>query len=224
MKKTLIIISLLALSFWSSAQDMASVNFGQVYSSFRFKDSQGNADQNMSFVVKNSYGFAYERILYKGWFIRPELGYKNFGAQSSVQNTNLNWDLHYLDLSLGGGYIFDIKPVKPYIGTNFYLSYLLKGQQIVGSNAYDVKDQKSISSFDCGINLFTGLRYDIVENTSVFIECRWMNGLYQLDKNINGGSKELFNTATSFHLGVILGLNKPIKKEETKTDETLLKQ
>lgn len=206
MKKTYVLSLLLVLTVTSFSQSKVSVNLGQTFSKFRFRDSQGNEDPNMTFVVKNSYGLAYENLLYKGWFIRPEIGYKNLGAQSYSNNTNLLWDLHYIDLSAGGGYMFLTKSIRPYVGASMYVSYLLKANETIGSDSYNLIANNALKKFDFGVNVFTGVKYRIENNIDIFVECRWSNGLLQLDNNLNGGSKELYNNATSFHVGVVFDL------------------
>ncbi len=214
MRKKLLFLIIASLPCLLYAQEKVSINFAQVFSGFKFMDSQGNEDEYLSRDIKYSYAMNYEKVFNPGFYIKPEIGYKNFGAKSTVDNTNIEWNLHYLDFNVGGGYIYKQHHIKPYAGAAFYFAYMYKGDQIIGSESYDLLKNKALSTTDFGINLNLGMRYDFSDNAGVFIEYRNIIGLCQMDKNINGGSKELYNRASSIHFGLAFSI---IKEEEKKS-------
>jgi hypothetical protein len=188
------------------AQDNVGINFSQTFSGFKFNDSQGNEDLNLKRDVKFSYAINYEKVFKSGIYIKPEFGFKNLGAKSRVNMLNVEWYLHYFDINLGGGYIYQKYRLKPYVGVDFYFAFLYKGNQFIGSDSYDILSDKVISKSDYGLNLNLGLRYDYSDYSGVYIAYRNSMGLKQLDNNINGGSKELYNLASSIQVGLTFNI------------------
>ncbi|MBI5540765.1 MAG: outer membrane beta-barrel protein [Bacteroidia bacterium] len=170
MRKKLFVFLFALSPVFMYAQEKISLNFAQVFSGFRFKDSQGNEDEYLSRDIKYSYAVNYEKVFSPGFYFKPEIGYKNFGAKSNVDNTKIDWNLHYLDFNLGGGYLYKQHKIKPYIGAAFYFAYMYKGDQTIGSDSYDLLKLKALSTTDYGIDLDLGVRYDFSESSSVFIE------------------------------------------------------
>lgn len=190
-----------------SAQDNISLHFAQVYSSFRYQDSQGNKDENLSKNIKYSYGVNYSKNFKSNIFLKPELGYKNFGAMSNFNNTNIEWNLHYIDMNLACGYQINAFRLKPYGSVAGYISYLYKGDQIIGSESYDLVSTNTLSSVDYGVVVSAGCKYAFSDYASIFFEYRNTIGLCQLDNNTNGGTKEVYNRASSIHFGLSFNIN-----------------
>lgn len=202
MKRILILLFAVTMHVHLLAQDKVNLNFAQVFSGFKFKDSDGLKDESLSKDIRYSYALNYEKLLGMGIYIKPEIGYKNFGAKSDYDNIDIVWNFHYLDLNLGGGYIFNPFRLKPYGGVALYYSYMYKGDQKVGAAVYDILAMKTISKHDIGFCLDLGLRYDFSETSGVFIEFRNSFGLKQMDNNLEGGSRELYNRAHSVRFGL----------------------
>ncbi|MDA3891459.1 MAG: outer membrane beta-barrel protein, partial [Salinivirgaceae bacterium] len=133
-------------------QDSFSVHFSQTYSKFKFVNSDGVQDETINSEINYSYGVNYSKVFNSGVFLRPELGYKNFGAISSVNNERLEWSLSYLDFNLGIGYIYKEYRIQPYFGISPYFAYLYKADQIIGNTYFDMLASESILKSDYGIN------------------------------------------------------------------------
>jgi len=208
MKNTFISILFCLIASYSLAQDNVGLNFAQNFTSFRFIDSQGNFDENMSSDIRFSYGVNYNKILNKGIFIRPEIGYKNFGATSVMnENYKMSWNLHYADINAGAGYIFNKFALKPYIGASFYFSYLFKAEQMMGQYYYNIWSSGEIKKTDFGINAFAGVVFAFSKTASVFLEFRNTTGLQQLELNsYEGQNQKLFNRAFSLQFGLQFGI------------------
>jgi hypothetical protein len=213
MKKyySLILFCLVITSVFS--QDNFSLNFAQTYSTFKFTDSEGKADSNMNSAIRYSYALNYNKIFSSGLYIRPELGYKNFGANSSINDQKLDWSLHYLDINIGGGYIVGAKKLKPFIGASFYFSSLFKAQQTIGADSYNMIKVNAIKTSDYGLNIHAGLIYSFTDAASVFFEYRYTTGLSQLEL---GSGQKLYNRAMSFNFGLAFNIT---KKTATKPDD-----
>lgn len=208
MKK--IILPFLFCLIISSAysQNNFSIHFAQTYSKFKFVDSEGNSDENLTADIRYSYGLNYNKIFTNGLYVRPELGYKNLGAVSILDNQKLSWSLHYADINVGGGYMLDKFKFKPYIGASFYFAYLYQAKQTMGLNYYNMLDNEGIKKADFGINAYLGVNYAFTDMAGVFFEIRNTTGLNQLEPNNEGQSQKLYNRAFSFHFGLAFSINK----------------
>ena len=202
MRRFIVLLYIASMPFLLSAQDKVNLNFAQVFSGFKFKDSNGFKDETLSKDIRYSYAVNYEKVFGIGIYVKPELGYKNFGAKSDFDNTDIVWNFHYLDVNVGVGYIFKPFRLKPYGGMALYYSYMYKGDQKVGAAVYDILAMKTISTYDYGFCVDLGVRYDFSENSGVFFEYRNTVGLHQMDKNLDGGSRELYNRASSVRFGL----------------------
>ncbi len=208
MKKFNLLLILVLFLGYVNAQDNFSIHFAQTYSKFKFIDSEGNADENLSSDVRYSYGLNYNKFFSSGLYLRPELGYKNLGAVSILNNQKLSWSLHYADLNLGGGYIINKYKFKPYVGASLYFSYLYKAEQNIGLDYYDMLENKDIKNIDFGINAYCGVFYNFTEMAGVFAELRNSTGLNQLEPNNEGETQRLYNRAISIHFGLTFSITK----------------
>jgi len=207
--KKIFVLSTLLLALNSFAQDYLSVSLYKSYSNFNFTNSQGEKDKSINAVWNNSCAINYQQIINTHFFVRGELGIKAMGAYSVLNTSKITWNLNYMDINWGGGYILLIKKIQAYAGASFYGSYLLSANQTIGANYYDIKKDNSIKKNDYGINAFIGAIYPISNTSSFFIECAKSIGLTQLDE---GSNQKLYNKAMFFKLGLMFKLNTRKKK------------
>ena len=189
--------------------DNVSIHFAQTYARFRFIDSEGNKDTDISFDFRSSYGVNFTEFLTPEIFIKPELGYKNLGASSTINNQKVDWSLHYLDLNCAGGYLIKAGPVQPYGGVALYMAYLYKANQTIGLLYYDLIAQKAMKRLDFGVNAFAGIKYAFTRSNAFFFEFRNSTGLGQLETaNTGGKAEKTFNRALSLHFGISFNIDK----------------
>lgn len=194
-------------TFCMLSQNNVAIYFAQTSAKFKYTDSQGNPDLNMSSQFRSGFGVNYSKVFKSGIFIKPEFGYKNLGAVSSLNSQKLDWSLNYLDFNLGLGGQKQFGPIIPYGGASAYISYLYKATQFFGNNYYNLLTDKGFKRFDAGINMFGGLKYKFSEVNSFFFELRNSTGLVQLEKNSESGkNQKLYNKAFSFHFGLIFNI------------------
>jgi hypothetical protein len=192
-----------------SLQDELSIHFGQTYTRFRFRDTEGAKDTSLNYDFRPAFGINYSKFVTSEIFIRAELGSKNLGAVSILNNQKLDWSLHYLDFNVGGGYIMNNMKLQPYGGVSFYASYLYKATQSYGVYYYDMLSAKSIKHADYGVDVFAGVKYAVSPMNSLFLEVRSATGLNQLETNTGAGQNQhLYNRAVSFHFGVAFNIVK----------------
>jgi hypothetical protein len=206
--RKIFISSFLFLTLNSFAQDYLSVSLAKSFSSFNFTNSEGQKDKTIKTVSKNAYAINYMQVLDTIFFVRVELGAKEMGAYSVLNNEKITWNLNYVDVNWGGGFIMSVKKAKVYLGASFYGSYLLNANQTIGVNYYDMKKNNSIKKNDFGVNAFLGTIYPISTSTFMVIECAKSFGLNQLDASSN---QKLFNKAIFIKLGLTFRL-KALKK------------
>ena len=192
----------------STGSSEVSIHFAQTYAKFNYSTTDGLTDENLKSDIKSSYGINYSKTFSNGIFIRPELGYSNLGATSILNDQKLDWSLHYVNLSFGGGYQLSLGKLNPHIGTSIYASYLYKASQSVGVYYYDLLESKTLKKSDFGITSFVGVKYAINDNIGLLLESRYLIGLNQLEINEEGDDEKLYNRALSFHFGISVSLNK----------------
>jgi hypothetical protein len=214
MKKNILFYVAISLTTFVSAQSNVSIYFAQTLSTFRYTDSKGNSDPNMRFQSKSSYGVNYTKVFRSGFFIRPEIGFRNAGAASDLYTQKVDWALHYLDFNFGIGYGKRFGPVSPYVGFAPYVAYLYSATQTVGSEQYNLLTDKGIKKSDLGFNLFGGVKYKLSQAVSIVGEVRNITGLKQLETNAETGkNQKLYNQAFSFQVGISFNL---VNKKTTK--------
>lgn len=208
MKKIILLCFIFCTASQLYSQNNVSIYFSKSYANFKYTASQGNSDPNMSSQFKSGYGINYSKVFHSGFFIRPELGYKNLGAASILFNQKLDWSLHYLDFNSGVGFLKRFRSVIPFAGAAPYISYLYKASQTLGSDKYDLLADKGIKQIDYGLNLFGGFKYQFTKANSLVVEVRNSTGLMQLEPNSESGKKQkLYNRAVSFHLGISFNIS-----------------
>jgi len=207
--RKIFVLCFVFLTLNSFAQDYLSLSLAKSFSSFNFTNSKGEKDKTIKTVSKNAYAINYMQVLDTIFFVRVELGVKEMGAYSVLNTEKITWNLNYMDVNWGGGFITSIKKAKAYLGASFYGSYLLSANQTIGANFYDMKKENTIKKNDFGINAFIGTIYPISPSTFMVIECAKSFGLNQLDA---GSNQKLFNKAIFLKLGLTFRL-KALKKK-----------
>ena len=189
-----------------------SVFFGQVFSGLYYTDSGGNADQSLSDNIKSTYGVSYQTFVMGGFYLRPELSYKNLGAQSIVNNIILDWDFHYLDLSIGAGFgrtsrfIHSDYLIKPYVGGSLYTAYTYKATQQVGSQNLNLQEDNAFNRLDFGVQANGGIFFDFSKDMGLLVEYRFNHGLRNLENNISTDKQTMFNRASAIVFGLSIKL------------------
>ena len=212
MKKNyfLILFCFLIYTAYSQKCNYFSMSFAQTFSTFKYKDSQGNKDSEMNWANHFSYALNLSRVFKNNVYLIGEIGFKQLGANSSIYNQKLNWHLNYLDANIGFGKTFKKKNSRfySYIGISGYGSLLLTAQQTVGNNYYNLieKDTAVLRKTDYGATLHLGINIrpfgGDIKNTLFFIELRPSMGLCQLEENTEGHTEELKNNAISIYAGL----------------------
>lgn len=193
------------------AQSSITLDASQQVTNFVFTDASGAQDNTYllfgkdnlyksSFSGAYSIGYAYQ--LDSGIFFRGKFGMRNAGATMVYDAANYEWDFKYLNIQLGGGYAFNLGLFNPYIGINGYFGSLVKANQRINNEDFDIIDSKSIEKSDIGLNIPIGVRIDVWDLMSVYSEISYLRGLKNIETDTTG--QEAHNVGYMFTLGLAL--------------------
>ncbi len=185
------------------AQSIITFDASQVFSTFKYIDSQGNKLKDLERNVTTATSVGYHYLLPNGLFIRVNTGTRKAGASFVYNETIVSWDVQYMDANVGLGYIHNKWKFKPYFSASPYFAYMLKANQTIGFDNYDIKKDKSVSTSDFGIFLSPGVRMALAKRISLYAEYKYILGLQDIEKS---ATETLFNRGFSFHLGLSLAI------------------
>jgi hypothetical protein len=114
--------------------------------------------------------------------------------------TNYKWEFQYLQGNVGLGYALNLGRVNPYLAVSGYYGYLLKANQRINNEDFDIIDSESIQKSDYGINIPLGVRIDASEYRSVYTEASYLMGLQNIENADN--NQEANNVGYMFTLGL----------------------
>lgn len=161
----------------SSLTGEASMNI----TNFSFTDSLGNSDDKYMPNITGSFAFGYRYSLDFGLFFGFKAGLRNAGATYVYDEENYSWELQYLDLRLGLGYEKMFGKFGVSVGLDGYFGYLLKANQRINNENYDIKNSGALNSLDGGLLFSLGGKFDASEVVSVFLNVNYLLGLMNIE-------------------------------------------
>jgi hypothetical protein len=190
----------------SKAQSTVTFDAGQTFSKFKYSDSQG-AITDFTNNISGCFSVGYNYIGQNGIIIRSNAGMRKGGASLVYNETNVDWNLQYTDLNIGAGYSFNRWMVKPYVVVLPYVAYMLKGEQKIGDNTYNVIKNKTMSTLDYGVCFVPGLKVALTNTVAFYAEYKQILGLQNLEVTSTNNQKT-FNRGFSVNLGVAISFIK----------------
>jgi hypothetical protein len=192
MRKLFFSITLFATCFGLKAQDgklIQQVNFntGRTFSSFLYKNADGNKDENLSYRSGNTYNLSIGLGFGSKHVLRPEIQYSELGAKSSFLDAPVDWKLNYL--GVGASYLFkviDKETISLSPGAIIGYDYLLKGEQTIGSARYNLNENDALKAWDLNAGLLLNSRFKVTESLYLNFEYRFNIGLNQIEKQDQG--------------------------------------
>lgn len=187
----------------SIEQPTLTFDAGQVFSTFKFIDSQGNKPKE--FTHNRGFGFSlgYRYPLPNGLFIRTNIGLRKAGASMIYEGLNINWNIQYADANIGLGYVYNKWRLKPYFSVSPYFGYMLKANQIIGAFNYDIKEIKSMKTTDLGLFFSPGLKVAVSKSIAFYAEYKYILGLKNLE---TATDKKSTNRGWAINLGVAISI------------------
>lgn len=192
MKKIIFSLSLLAFSFVSKAQagkliQQVNFNAGKTFSSFLYKDANGNKDENLGYRSGNTYNLCVGLGFGSKHLVRPEIQYCELGAKSSFLYAPVDWKLNYL--GVGASYLYKLlnkETISLSQGVIIGYDYLLKGEQTIGSTRYNLNQNDALKAWDLNAGLLLNSRFKVTESLYLNFEYRFNMGLNQIEKQDQG--------------------------------------
>jgi hypothetical protein len=204
---TFLAISLGLISFAQKEKGIQQFNFhvGKNFSSFLYTNDAGEKDTNMTYTTGNQYGIGIGIALGSRHLVRPEVIYTEAGAKSSFQSTDLNWKMNYI--GVGANYMFKLIndssfSISP--GIRIGYDYLLRGEQTIGNERYNIKENDALKAWDLNAGACLNGRFKITETLYLNAEYRFNTGLNQIEKKDEG--EKTRNIAHSALLGLSFNL------------------
>ena len=208
-------IILFVLGFISTTtamgQSSLTIDASQLYSTFKFQDSQGNVDDSYLPAYTGAYSIGYRYSSEGGLLIRANVGMRNAGATMIYDDANYLWSLQYADAKLGAGYLLNLGRFNPYVTVSGYYAYLLKANQIQGSTNYDMIKGAKLQRTDYGVVASPGLQVTLSEYISVYTELSYLMGLQNMEtQNVESTTsiQQGYNRAYSLTLGLAFTITK----------------
>ena len=205
---TLVFILSCILASNTHAQGMQlesiELSLGQHFSSFRYKNSAGEKDQTYNYVGNNAFGVHFN-LAADRHVLRPTLGMRQAGAQTTFENTPVNWKLNYLETAVG--YLFHALKTRRITlspGIAVYGGYLLNGSQSVGDQRFSLTESEALKSFDFGVQGITRFGVAISDQFAFALEYRFQAGIAQIENEPN--AQETRNIGHSVLLGLTIQL------------------
>lgn len=203
MKNLKIICLLLVFTGFAGAVNAQSgiiAGASQLYTSFKFTDSQGNnLNAEYSGLFTGSYGIGYEYLTNSGFVAFAGVGMRKAGATLVYDDINYFWDIQYADVKLGCGYVLKKDVISPYLNVAGYYAYMLRGFQTINNENFNLKYSGSLSETDFGIFINPGVRFAMSDAVSLFAEGNYMMGLMNLEKTES-------QTSANYAYGVTAGI------------------
>ena len=198
----------------SYGQSRLFVDASQQITNFRFSDSEGILDKNYAPVYSGAYsvGYAYEFDF--GLFLKGNTGMRKAGATMVYDAANYMWDLQFLNTEIGAGFQYPLGMFAPYITASGYYGFLLKANQRINNEDFDIIDSKSMIRHDVGIILSPGVNVNVTEAIRIFGEVSFLYGLQNVEAESEGkttfsyllGTRNLIEDIQNFLCKTVLAL------------------
>lgn len=196
------------------AQSSVNLEAGQVFSTFKYIDSQGNKDNTYSYNVLSTYSLGYQLTKENGFFIRANIGMRKAGANLVYNNINYIWTMQYTDLKAGIGYQLSKWRIRPSVAVLPYYAYLLDANQTINADNFDIKNNKSIKGSDFGVIITPGFSVLLSNYISIYAEYNYILGLQNIE---TAKEEQLYNRGFSLNFGVALNITKIAKINQPRT-------
>jgi hypothetical protein len=204
MKQFLLLKFALVFFFFSGfqkvkAQSAVAFSGQQVFSTFKFVDSQGNTDTHFANQVTGAYSLGYQHVGKKGFLVEAGVGLNKFGASKDYANLHYTWSLQYATLKAGIGYIYAKWKLQPYVLVSPYYGDLLKATQSTNYGDVDLVKNQDLKRSDYGVVATGGIRYKLSDYIGIYTAYNYIKGLQNIEVSDN---QKLYNKAFSISLGV----------------------
>lgn len=219
MKNILLLLSLCLLTYLSRAQETKidsidsvtdttskpktpidlslnkiSVFSGLTLSSFLYDETTLAYNNQYAYTADASLGLNFE-FTSRRHVLKPEILYKRLGSSTTINDTEIQWKLSYLELNIG--YLFrvlDNPKFKISTGLNYGLAYMMDGYQTIGQIRFDVGSAGFLNRLDLTGNFLLNFAFQIRENLHLFAEYRFGMSILNIEKDNNQTTRNMYHT------------------------------
>ncbi len=217
-KKYILLIMSAIFSFQSFSQEIL-METGVAFTSFDFKNSQGEELDNLQPTTNNFISLGYRHnVLKEILHVVGGFSFNKYGAVGSDDNVNLfyEWETSYLGIYLGLDVkVFSTEKISFYLRGTTSSEFLLQGTQTLNNQVFDLK---GVEEFDSNTFFFRGgaiLEYAISDNLSIFTQYKYGQSTE------NGDTENLKYISSEIGIGLVIKLKpKNISNKENKEQET----
>lgn len=143
-QNSLIIVVLFLVSFSNSSNAQGYYfNFGQNYTKYDYKNSQGQRNSNIKSDngIMVDFGFQWVISSNEKWHYKAGLSLQQFNAKGKNDSFDYSWKINYLGIQNAISYNLytssdDDFAVK--LNTGFTASKIIKGEQLINNTSYDL--------------------------------------------------------------------------------------
>jgi hypothetical protein len=206
--KTLV-ACLFLITFYTSisAQSKSiTIEASQNITNFSFTNSNGELDKNYKPIYSGGYAIGYRFENEKGLLLAGKIGMRKAGASYIFDSYNYTWDLSYSEARLGIGYNYKMDKIGIHILGQPYFGYLLKGEQVLNNENFDILNTGYINKIDYGVILSPGVNFNLASDMiKIYIDLNYLYGLNNLETNEEQKSR---NTMFGGTIGLAINLTK----------------
>jgi len=205
MKRTLFILTMILLGTAGlRAQSGLTVEGSQYISSYKFIESNEEKFKGYIPVLGGGYALGYIIDNGSGLLVHPRVGMRPGGATLMHENSNYIWETQSLDFRVGIGYGFEMGRFTPYAKLSPYFGIVLKGNQVLNNQNYDLIKTGSMKSTDFGFYFSPGIKTALNDLMSAYLELSYYQGLTNIETDTNG--QKSLNIGASATFGIIFNI------------------
>ncbi|MBL4861404.1 MAG: PorT family protein, partial [Crocinitomicaceae bacterium] len=189
----------LMLSNHVDAQSSITIDASQNITNFKFVNSAGEQDMNYSVNYSGGYSLGYRYTLENGMFFPVKIGMRTAGATYVYDDANYSWNLQYGEARLGLGYNYAFGKFGAHISATGYFGYLLKANQRLNNEDFDIRASDQINTIDYGVIVSPGVNFTASDYINIYLDLNYMMGLANLETDDTQTSN---NTMYGANLGL----------------------
>jgi len=200
MKKLLLVVAIAAITFTSKAQ--SSDGDFTIAPQIGLNLSNYSSSEDLSNKIRTAFnaGVIAEYYFSDRWSLRSGLIYDSKGTKLEDSGFEYVEKLNYIALPLHANWHFGSKR-NWFLNFGPTLGFLTSAKADTPDGEIDVKDGLE-STFDVGLGVGIGYKFDIAEDTELYIQYQGYNGFI----NLIDGPVNLFNATSALNVGVIFDL------------------
>ena len=205
LKKSILYLIGFLITHFLHAQSGVTFDGSQVFSTFKFVNSEGALDKNFSSISGSAYNLGYLHTTKHRILLGGGIGLRKAGASKVVNETDITWNLQYAEAKFQVGYLFDKWRVSPVVLLSPYFASLLNANESIGGKYYDIKSQNLINKTDLGITTSLGVNIKLSDYIYMYSFYNQIFGLKNIEVNPN---QKQYNRGFSLTLGLAFTINK----------------